>query len=90
MEKPYRSKLNINVRNVRLLSLFREKQSKPSNSPSFSNLKILNDKYDFLEIECKILTLRTKALEKSFEELKTEFDNLSLLCARTIIKENRR
>jgi hypothetical protein len=90
MEKSYRSKLNINVRNVKPLSLFREKQSKSSNPIPFSNLKILNDKYDFLEIECKILNLRIKSLEKCFAELKTEFDNLSLLCARTIIKENRR
>jgi hypothetical protein len=57
---------------------------------SFSDLERLEDNFHFLEAQCKILNVRFMSLEKSFQELKTEFDNLTNLCARTIIKDNRR
>jgi len=72
---------------VETLSHFRERSFKKPNSVSFSDFNTLKTKIDILEIDSKIMNARIVSLEKSFQDLKKEFDSLTDLCAKTVLKD---
>lgn len=59
----------------------------PKKPISFADIKRIEQNLHYLDAESKIMDIRIKSLEKSFSELKAEFDALSDLCAKTIIKD---
>lgn len=87
MEKLLLSKLNSDVRNVVTLSHSERKNYKKNRfSECFAEINRLNANLKFLESQYNISVLRINALSKTVKDLKSEFDNLTDLCAKTILK----
>jgi len=55
--------------------------------PSFSDINRLERQLEALSSDCNLLKFPLNSLDRSFRDLKTEFENLTDLCAKTIMKD---
>lgn len=69
------------------MSVFKRKRYSNGNHASFSDINRLQRQLDGLNSDCKILQWHLNSIDASFRDLKTEFENLTDLCAKAIMKD---
>ena len=72
---------------MEILSNFKRKRYSNHKHPPFSDINRLERQLHDLTLDSNILNIQLNSLDRSFRDLKTEFENLTDLCSKTIMKE---
>lgn len=72
---------------MEIVSHLKRKRYSNRNHPSFSDINRLQRQLERLSSDCNLLNFQINSLDRSFRDLKTEFENLTDLCAKTIMKD---
>ena len=72
---------------MEILSNFKRKRYSNHNHRSFCDINRLERQLHDSKLDCNLLNMRLKFVDRSFRDLKTEFDNLTDLCRKATMKE---